>query len=111
MSRDIPRARRRETDFSHPGNLSPGWQSSAGFSDSSYPIFTPSRSPGIEANEMPRGKVGLKTLNHPVDCHLEIVFVHGLLGDASLTWTLDQDKSLFWPEWLPVRELQASEMF
>lgn len=49
---------------------------------------------------MPRGKIGLRTLPHKGDSHLEIVFVHGLLGDSSLTWTLHDDKAMFWPEWL-----------
>jgi hypothetical protein len=49
---------------------------------------------------MSRGQVGLRTLNGPVDPYLELVFVHGLMGDSSLTWTFENDRATFWPEWL-----------
>lgn len=49
---------------------------------------------------MPRGQVGLRTLNTHVDPYLELVFVHGLMGDSSLTWAFENDRAMFWPEWL-----------
>ena len=49
---------------------------------------------------MSRGQIGLRTLNGPVDPYLELVFVHGLMGDSSLTWTFENDRATFWPEWL-----------
>lgn len=52
---------------------------------------------GFEKN---RSHFGLRTLNDPKDPYLELVLVHGLLGDPELTWTFDHDKATFWPEWL-----------
>ena len=49
---------------------------------------------------MNRGQVGLRTLNSPLDSYLEIIFVHGLMGDSSLTWAFDHDRKMFWPDWL-----------
>ena len=64
----------------------------------SYPIHTRSLSP--DAFEMGRGQVGLRTINGPVEPHLELVFVHGLLGDSNLTWASENDRAMFWPDWL-----------
>lgn len=99
MQNAFERVGRRESIPSQSGSLSPSVQSS-GYTGFSYPMLTPSPSLGPESYEMPRGKVGLRTLNHPVDCHMEVVFVHGLLGDSNLSWTFDSDKAMFWPEWL-----------
>jgi hypothetical protein len=31
---------------------------------------------------------------------LDVVFVHGITGDPTKTWTAENDASLFWPEWI-----------
>lgn len=49
---------------------------------------------------MSPGKLGVTTWNHPIDPSMELVFVHGFLGDSSLTWTFENDRAMFWPEWL-----------
>jgi hypothetical protein len=46
------------------------------------------------------GPLGLRTLNQPNDAYLEVIFIHGFPGDSSLTWTFDNDRAMFWPEWL-----------
>ncbi|KAI9695527.1 MAG: hypothetical protein M1820_008540 [Bogoriella megaspora] len=75
------------------------------FTDLSYRLGT--RSLSVENLEIRRGRVGLRTLNDPSDPYLEIVFVHGLLGDSYLTWTSDNDPATFWPEWF-VEEIHFS---
>lgn len=47
-----------------------------------------------------RTQVGLRTLNDPAHPYLELIFVHGLMGDAQYTWTCGSDGATFWPEWL-----------
>ncbi|MEW7009615.1 hypothetical protein [Lentilitoribacter sp. EG35] len=42
-------------------------------------------------------EVNLRTISKPKSSLLDVVFVHGLTGDATKTWT---SKSGFWPEWL-----------
>jgi hypothetical protein len=64
--------------------------------------------PKRKANEIeePRDERGLKTRYDPPtpdslsDPPVNIVFVHGLGGSASGTWTDDTSNS-FWPLWLP----------
>ncbi|KAH8650077.1 hypothetical protein BX600DRAFT_418986 [Xylariales sp. PMI_506] len=48
------------------------------------------------------GRIGLSTIYSPSDPLIEYVFVHGLGGGSTKTWSLERDSSSFWPqEWLP----------
>lgn len=72
--------------------------SQSSFSNYGSQMYTPSLSP--DTFEMSRGQIGLRALNNPIDAYLEIVFVHDFMGDSSLSWTYDSDRSMFWPDWL-----------
>lgn len=56
--------------------------------------------PRLDGLDAGRGPIGLKTLNYPSDPYFDIIFVHGLMGDSYWTWTVENDKATFWPEWL-----------
>ena len=63
-----------------------------------YPNLVRSLSP--DDFDASRGQVGLRTLSDCIDPYIEIIFVHSLLGDSNLSWTFENDKARFWPEWL-----------
>ncbi len=48
------------------------------------------------------GSLGLNLLSCPSDPLLDLIFVHGLGGGSTKTWSLSKDPTLFWPKaWLP----------
>lgn len=59
-----------------------------------------------DANDQPKGALGLTTLHNPGNTSVcDLVFVHGLNGGSQSTWCRGRDDSLFWPkEWLPKDE-------
>lgn len=64
------------------------------------PMSIASRSLNSDDLDPARGRPGLRTLHDPGNPYLEIIFVHGLMGDSQLTWTFDNDGKTFWPTWL-----------
>lgn len=56
-----------------------------------------SPSAGHQSN---RGPLGLRVVNDPSNPYHEVIFVHGLLGDSSLTWTYEHESATYWPDWL-----------
>ncbi|OIW24417.1 hypothetical protein CONLIGDRAFT_97007 [Coniochaeta ligniaria NRRL 30616] len=58
------------------------------------------------ANDQPKGALGLTTLHNPgTNSVCDLVFVHGLNGGSQSTWCRGRDDSFFWPkEWLPKDE-------
>lgn len=55
-----------------------------------------------------RGATGLRTLNDPQDPYLDVIFIHGLMGDSLLTWTFENDQATYWPSWFMEEEFFAN---
>lgn len=61
------------------------------------PPMSYSRADGLRTA---RSQVGLHPLSDPNDPYVELIFVHGLMGDSHWTWTVENDNATFWPDWL-----------
>lgn len=73
------------------------------------PPLPPDRDPPAPAHvEQPpvqaRRQLGLHVVYQPEETPVaDIIFIHGLAGDSTLTWCKDGDEELFWPgQWLPL---------
>lgn len=61
---------------------------------------TPKSEVPLSAPKCPLGLTTLYVPDSEVSC--DLIFVHGLNGDAQNTWCKNGDPALFWPrEWLP----------
>ncbi|KAL9629959.1 MAG: hypothetical protein Q9204_004981, partial [Flavoplaca sp. TL-2023a] len=45
-------------------------------------------------------RLGLHLAHHIQDAVCDIIFVHGLGGSATKTWSWKRDTAQFWPAWL-----------
>lgn len=55
----------------------------------------------VEGDDSGRGALGLVPVSQPQDPVVDLIFVHGLGGGSSKTWTKSKSPQNFWPAWLP----------
>ncbi len=60
------------------------------------------RRSGLQSDFNAHGSLGLNLLYCPTEPLLDLVFVHGLGGGSTKTWSFSHDATHFWPKtWLP----------